>query len=297
LIRVTLFVPGAATLRTTHLDGFETEWIENDGGFGRAFSFGTVPADEVALIDRAPGALIVYASVDLREGRAKLVAAVEQLRTTGALAVRFEQSKLGWSITRWLDVFAGDDPHAWHRAAVVILDNAGALQSCGMHLFSLPDVRIEIGREDREALRELATIFDVYQLAEDPMLRSGQTFAPDAETPRRVLERWPDLEYPPDHPCHNPYGVWRLGPPGGNARPLGELAMTFVPALVAVLTAAEDKAGKPLTQKQVEKIRDGGACIAMKPRDAQALERSRGYADLDPELAWPQWQARRSLLG
>jgi len=295
LIRVTLFVPGAATLRAARLDGFETEWIENDGGFGQAFSFGTVSADDVAQIDRAPGALIVYASVDLREGRAQIVAAVEQLQAAGALAVRLEQSKLGWTIARWLEVFSADDAHAWHRAAVAILEGKTALQTCGMHVFSLPDTRIEIGRDDRVALRELATIFDVYQLAEDPLLRSGQTFTSDAETPRRVLERWPDLEYPTDHPCHNPYGVWRLGPPGGKARKIGELEMTFVPALVAILTAAEDKAGKPLTQKQVEKIRDGGACIAMEPRDAQALERTRGYADLDPELVWPQWQARRSL--
>ena len=31
----------------------------------------------------------------------------------------------------------------------------------------------------------------------------------------------------------------------------------------------------------------------MKRRDAQALERSRGYADLDPELVWEQWQLMR----
>lgn len=31
----------------------------------------------------------------------------------------------------------------------------------------------------------------------------------------------------------------------------------------------------------------------MKQRDAQKLERSRGYADLNPELAWAQWQLVR----
>lgn len=296
MIRVTLFVPGAATLRGAQLEDLETEWIDNDGEFGRAFSFGTVSAAEVAQIDRAPGALIVYAPVDLREGRAKLVAAVQQLQAAGAIAVRIEQSKLGWTAAHWLEVFSAHNPRGWHRAAVAFLASKGALQSCGMHAFSLPDVRIEIGGGDRAALQELATTLDVYQLAEDPVLRSGETFAPDADTPRRLVERWPDLEYPSDHPCHNPYGVWRLGPPGGKARKLGELAPTFVPALVTLLTALERQAGKPLTQKQVEKVRDEGACIAMQPRDVQALDRSRGYADLDPELAWPQWQARRSLV-
>lgn len=123
------------------------------------------------------------------------------------------------------------------------------------------------------------------------MLRSGQTFSADAKSPRRVVERWPDGEYPADHPCHNPYGVWRLGKPGGKARPMGELTV-FMPTLVAILTALESRAGKPLTKKQVLAARDDGACIAMEPRDAQALERARGYADLDPALAWEQWSAR-----
>jgi hypothetical protein len=31
----------------------------------------------------------------------------------------------------------------------------------------------------------------------------------------------------------------------------------------------------------------------MEPRDAQTLERTRGYSDLDPELVWEQWQVVR----
>jgi hypothetical protein len=31
----------------------------------------------------------------------------------------------------------------------------------------------------------------------------------------------------------------------------------------------------------------------MEPRDAQKLERERGYSDLDPELAWEQWSLVR----
>jgi hypothetical protein len=34
--------------------------------------------------------------------------------------------------------------------------------------------------------------------------------------------------------------------------------------------------------------------MMMKQRDQQKLERSRGYADLDPERAWEQWQLLRA---
>lgn len=116
--------------------------------------------------------------------------------------MRIEQSKLGWDISRWLELFSNHAPNAWHRGAVLMLDGETSLQSCGMHAFSLPDVQVPLD-VDRRQLHELASIFNVYQLAEDPVLLSGQTFSPDPGTPRRVLERWPDLAYPPDHACHN----------------------------------------------------------------------------------------------
>ena len=312
ITRVTLFIPGtpasleawnaalqpALRIELGVLHGasvpanVEAEFVPNDGGFGSAFAMGTVPREGVAAIGAAPGALVVRWPVDLREGRQTIVAVVERLRAAGALAVRIEESKLGWEIGAWVDRFSSDDPWSWHRGAVLILGDADSLQSCGMHAFSLPDVRVPLGGEPR-ALQDLASALNVYQLAEDPLLRSGQTFTPDRETPRRVVERWPDTSYPPGHPCHNPFGVWRLGAPGGAARPVTELVPTFMPSLCALLTAMESKAGRPLTRTEVEAARDRGVCMAMKPRDAQKLERSRGYADLEPELVWEQWAAMK----
>jgi hypothetical protein len=314
ITRVTLFVPGTPTSakawnQALHRHGLRiekdalhgdnlaasvgVEWVENDGEFGKAFSFGTVGPDVIEALEAAPGALVLQWPLDMRNGRTEIVAVIERLRDAGALAVRLEQSKLGWDVSRWLELFSSDDEWSWHRASVAFLRSDGALQSCGMHAFSLPDVRVALDG-DPQALQHLATVLNVYQLAEDPVLLSGQTFAPDRETPRRVVERWPDTEYGPEHACHNPYGVWRLGPPDGKARPLGELVPVFMPTLHVLLAALEKESGKPLTKKQVEATRDQGVCIAMTPRDAQKLERERGYADLNPELAWEQWKLVRS---
>ena len=46
----------------------------------------------------------------------------------------------------------------------------------------------------------------------------------------------------------------------------------------------------------VEAIVAKSVAVAMSPRDALALEQSRGYADIEPELAWPQWQIVRRTL-
>ena len=309
--RVTMFVPGTPTslaawgalsgpmvllgeqLRIEGIDApVEVEWIANDGEFARAFSFGTVGPDTLAQLDAAPGALVLHWPVDLRTGRESMLEAVAALQRAGALAVRLEQSKLGWTVERWLELFSDEHPWPWHQGAVALMAGDGTLQSCGMHAFSLPDVRLDLD-DDPAAARELASVFNVYRLAEDPTFRSGHTFAPDADTPRRVVERWPDTEYLSGHPCHNPYGVWHLRRAASAAHPLGETVSVFVPALVAVLTALEQQHGAPLTQAQVEATRDAASCIAMAPRDADALERSRGYADLEPELVWEQWQLVR----
>jgi len=57
--------------------------------------------------------------------------------------------------------------------------------------------------------------------------------------------------------------------------------------------AAESSKGRALSQREVEAFTFNAAAIAMEPLDALALERSRGYADIEPELAWEQWQIVR----
>jgi hypothetical protein len=287
VIRLTLFVPGQRELGRAGLPG---EWIDNpnDDSFAEAFSFGTVSEDLAAEIDAAPGALLLQLTNDLREGRDSVLQSVERLSAHGALAIRMEQSKLGWSVERWLEMVGSGNPWVLHRCAVTMLTAEDYVVSCGMHVFSLPDARMQLAGESPEHARELLSALNVYQLAENPLLLSGQTFSPSSETPRRLVQRWPDDGYPEDHWCRNPYGVWRLGPPGGEARPQPELHPQFMPALVVVLAALEEKNG-PLTREQVEAATRKASCMAVKHRDAQTLERARGYADIDPELAWEQW--------
>ncbi|MFO0583211.1 MAG: hypothetical protein U0229_13150 [Anaeromyxobacter sp.] len=315
-VQLTLFVPGTARGQAGWRDALastglryegdrlsgadlpfevDVEWIENDGSFGRAFSFGTATAAEQRAIDGAGSAVVLTVPTDLRTGRAAVEKLAHKLQHAGALAVRLEQSKLGYPVAKWLEL-AGSV--AWgdlYRMAVVVLSDESRTTSVGMHAFGLPDARVEHDEGlDAAGANELVGIFNVFQLAEEPTLGTGHTFSPDDASARRALERWPDDGYESGHPCHNPFGVWRLGGPGVKPRRLPEsLRLVLVPALVVLLGAEERKAGRPLTREEVERITTEAACIAMKPADAQAMERSRGYADLEPELAWEQWQIAR----
>ena len=72
----------------------------------------------------------------------------------------------------------------------------------------------------------------------------------------------------------------------------------IMPSLSALLLATQRQHDRPLTEAEVTALVDGAPAISMSAADALALERSRGYADLEPRRAWAQWQSiRDGLLG
>lgn len=284
---LTCFVPGpwpnAAAVPV--LDSTWTaEWIPNDGQFAEAFR-GTPARTRAAEIARCPGALVISGRLDLPADPGPLQALARTLASAGALAVRVEQSKTGYPAETWAELLGQG---ALFAALIVTVNGRPGPYTCGMHVFGLPDASVD---DPADGVRILTTLCQ-YQLYEAPLLLPGHTFSPDAETPRRTLERWPDPNFSRAHPCRNPFGVWRLL--RTSDRKPDRLVPTFMPPLVALLTAAETRAQRALEREEVEALRDGAVCIAMDPADARTMERSRGYADLDPELAWEQWQIART---
>ncbi len=73
-----------------------------------------------------------------------------------------------------------------------------------------------------------------------------------------------------------------------------DLVPTFIPPLIAILTASEQERGAPLTEDEVVEIRDNAVAMMMPRSMGDAMAASRGYADLDPENVWAEWQLRRT---
>ncbi|MBD8557522.1 hypothetical protein HBO18_18165 [Pseudomonas lactis] len=74
------------------------------------------------------------------------------------------------------------------------------------------------------------------------------------------------------------------------------LCLVFVPALAAVLTAAESKKGAPLNEVEACDMRDQATCIAVTFSSALAMEQERGYPDIVAEDCWNEWQRLRPAL-
>ena len=75
------------------------------------------------------------------------------------------------------------------------------------------------------------------------------------------------------------------------------LVPVFIPALSAILLAAEDTKGSPLTLNEALAVRDKAAVIMINSGDVEKLFETRGYADIDPQNCWYDWQMLRRQLG
>jgi hypothetical protein len=217
------------------------------------------------------------------------------LRDCGGLLVRMEASGASSPWEPWLEQLeSGAASQMYASAVLLVQDDDGTMFTCGMHHFDLPDAQISCG-DPSDAMAWLDA-FCVYQLAEQPTLRTGHTFRPKADVPKRKIERWPDHRHHQDDGRHNTFGLWRFLEPGEPGLSPTNPVLVLMPSLVSKLLAAERARGQPLAQGEVEATVNESSAVAMDPADAAKLERSRGYADIEPELAWRQWLLVRDVL-
>lgn len=269
--------------------------IVEDDRFGAAFAFGRrgpLPAELRTQIDRCRHAAVVEIALRLESDHAAIAKLGRALRDAGGLAVRMELSGGASTWESWLARLDSGSVVDIYDAAVILVRDGDTVFSVGMHHFDRPDAEIRMS-DPREAIAWLDA-FHGYQLVEDPLLVSGQTFRPEEDARPRVFERWPDARHRSSDGRYNPFGVYRFLDEKVKARPPSELVPTIMPSLVAMLMAQENAKRAPLTKQEVEVLVAKAPAMMMKRDHARALERSRGYADIDPELAWEQWQIVRA---
>jgi len=269
--------------------------LVDDPGLGAAVARAWTGELSDALRSRLEGttrAALVEIGQRLDEDLGALAKLGHALSEAGGLAVRMERSGHAMSWETWLSRVEGEDPRGLFALGVIFgRDADGNLFTCGMHHFDRPEVQVAMAETEEPAY--LLEALSLYLLFDSPNLTSGHTFRPDEDSPRRVLERWPDHRHGAGDGRHNPFGIWRLLAPGRQGLEPLQTVPTFMPSLSALLLAAERSAGRPLQRKEVAALVEKGTTIAMEIADAIALERTRGYADIEPRLAWEQWQIVR----
>ncbi|MFO0697082.1 MAG: hypothetical protein U0230_26140 [Polyangiales bacterium] len=266
--------------------------LVDDPDLGAAFERGVdVTPKTVAEIAKAGRAAVVDVALPFLEEARAVAEVVRALKVAGGLALRMEGSGGAWAFETWLECVSDGSVEGIYEASVVFVRDEHFVFTCGMHQLGWPDAEIAMA-DPRAAVGWLQT-FQLFQLLEKPLLAAGHTFQPDAASKRRILERWPDARHRVGDGRHNPFGLFRFLPEDAPPRRVVDPVPVVVPSLVAILTAAEREKGRPLGREEVEAIVDKSAAMTMSLEDALALEKSRGYADLDPELAYEQWSIVR----
>jgi hypothetical protein len=284
--------PGPIQAGEIHVELVEDDRLAAAFSWGRQ---GKLPAELLSRIGGCARAALVQCGRRLDEDPARVAGVGRALRDAGGLAIRMEASGAASPWEPWLErLESGDLNRVYATAVLVVQDDGGVMFTCGMHHFDSPDAQIAM--DDPRAAIEWLDSFCVYQLAEAPALASGHTFAPHPDATRRAFDRWPDHRHHPNDGRHNPFGLWRFREPGAVGIRGGKLVPTIIPPLVSLLAAAERSRGMPLTKRELEELVASSPAIAMEPRRALAVERSRGYADIEPELAWEQWQIVRQSI-
>ncbi|SER29197.1 MULTISPECIES: hypothetical protein [Pseudomonas] len=74
------------------------------------------------------------------------------------------------------------------------------------------------------------------------------------------------------------------------------LCLVFIPALVTVLYAAEQQKGAPLTEHEINDIRDKSTYMTVPFSLALEQGKKRGYADIVAENCWEERQSVRVQL-
>lgn len=269
--------------------------IVQDDKLGAGFGYGrngALPADLVARVSACSRAAVIEYGERLDANIARVAALGRALRSLGGVAVRMEASGAASGWDEWLEHLDAGLPRGAYAASVVMVeDEPGVVFTCGMHQFDLPDAKIKM--PTTQAAIDWLDAFCCYQLEEAPGLVSGHTFRPDERAARRSFERWPDDCHDPSDGRYNPFGLWRFRMPAEAGLEPSSPVSVFILPLVQLLNVSETSKGRALTRDEVDDIVASGTVMAMDPREALGMERIRGYADIEPELAWEQWQIVR----
>lgn len=141
------------------------------------------------------------------EAAHSIMHAANALLTAGGYGVKVESSGLAHPPEDWQEQCEYQYLFKSHTSFVVYV-TAESTYSCGMHNFGLPDAIVD--NRDCDDPGELLRVFTLYLLSETPVIKDGQTFCVDADSPVYRIHAHPPIYYGEDSLFNNPFGTWSL---------------------------------------------------------------------------------------
>jgi len=132
------------------------------------------------------------------------------LVSNGGIGVKVETTGKAFEKNKWLSfVDIGDDAHLYELFVIdSLMDKDGTTFSCGMHNIGYRDVIVS-GLKFQEAQR-LVRMFNYHRVIDKPIIKTGETFSLDIESPIYFITNEALQPYDGDQLFYNPFGMWRL---------------------------------------------------------------------------------------
>lgn len=205
---------GGILFNTKEKHHFIIEVAGHDPIMHKAFSMAGMVTrySEEELLKIADHKLVVYITADAGNlAQAKQLAdAGAMLLHVGGLGVKVETAGKAVEKEHWLMQLEDFEPHKLYPLFVVdsIVNNEGAVYSCGMHNLGLQDTIVS-GVEFQQAV-DLIQIFSYYQLVDKPTIMTNQTFSVAEDSPVYRIIKEDQQPNKGDELYENPFGMWRL---------------------------------------------------------------------------------------
>jgi hypothetical protein len=135
--------------------------------------------------------------------------AASALLDVGGLGVKCEISGSALGVKQWKEKSAVNWPSSLYHCFILLISGDDAYYTCGMRALGLPDAAVSSELDLQDAW-ELLGEFNLYNLAESPILKTGETFSLKEDAPKYRLHAVPYRWYPPGDLFHNPNGAWEL---------------------------------------------------------------------------------------
>lgn len=141
------------------------------------------------------------------ESAHSIMNAANALLDAGGYGVKVESTGLAHPPKDWKEQCKYNYLFKSHSSYVVYI-TLESTYSCGMHNFGLPDAIVE--SSDSENPSELLRVFTHYLLSESPVIKEGQTFSVDSDSPAYRIKAHPPINYGESSLFNNPFGMWKL---------------------------------------------------------------------------------------
>jgi len=190
---------------------FVVDVYEHDPALRKAFAVtgrGLIAEQELENIARQTYTLYVKGPGGTINAALGMMELGVQLLKAGGLAVKVETAGLSHSAQNW-QRFAANGLDFLCEAYAVVVQEQDTYYSSGMHNLGLSDALV---RDDitLQGANHLIKNFLRYTILEQPILKNGDTFRVDIQSPYYRLTHQEDVIHPSDDPFHNPLGLWHL---------------------------------------------------------------------------------------